>query len=100
LRPAGAFDALDSNSCPGCFAGSEAILAACQRSMSATVGRTTVYRRRGRRAAIMLPQVEPWLPAERLRREYDAIGFFLRPSLRLRHVLTLKGCSPGRISRA
>jgi DNA polymerase-3 subunit alpha len=25
----------------------------------------------------MLPQVEPWLPAERLRREYDAIGFFL-----------------------
>ena len=26
---------------------------------------------------IMLPQAEPWLPAERLRREYDAIGFFL-----------------------
>jgi DNA polymerase-3 subunit alpha len=26
---------------------------------------------------IMLPQVEPWLPAERLKREYDAIGFFL-----------------------
>jgi DNA polymerase-3 subunit alpha len=26
---------------------------------------------------IMLPQVEPWLPAERLRREYDAVGFFL-----------------------
>ena len=25
----------------------------------------------------MLPPVEPWLPAERLRREYDAIGFFL-----------------------
>ena len=30
-----------------------------------------------RRASIMLPQIEPWLPAERLRREYDAIGFFL-----------------------
>jgi DNA polymerase-3 subunit alpha len=27
--------------------------------------------------SITLPQVEPWLPAERLRREYDAIGFFL-----------------------
>ena len=26
---------------------------------------------------IMLPNIEPWLPAERLRREYDAIGFFL-----------------------
>jgi DNA polymerase-3 subunit alpha len=25
----------------------------------------------------MLPQIEPWLPAEKLRREYDAIGFFL-----------------------
>jgi DNA polymerase-3 subunit alpha len=25
----------------------------------------------------MLPQIEPWLPADRLRREYDAIGFFL-----------------------
>jgi DNA polymerase-3 subunit alpha len=25
----------------------------------------------------MLPNIEPWLPAERLRREYDAIGFFL-----------------------
>jgi DNA polymerase-3 subunit alpha len=26
---------------------------------------------------IMLPQLEPWLPADKLRREYDAIGFFL-----------------------
>ena len=26
---------------------------------------------------IMLPQIESWLPADRLRREYDAIGFFL-----------------------
>ena len=25
----------------------------------------------------MLPQIEPWLPAERLRREYEAVGFFL-----------------------
>jgi DNA polymerase-3 subunit alpha len=25
----------------------------------------------------MLPQLEPWLPAEQLRREYDAVGFFL-----------------------
>ncbi len=25
----------------------------------------------------MLPNIENWLPAERLRREYDAIGFFL-----------------------
>src|SRR5262249_61791189 len=29
------------------------------------------------REPIMLPQIEPWLPAERLRREYEAVGFFL-----------------------
>jgi len=27
--------------------------------------------------ALAIPAVEPWLPAERLQREYDAIGFFL-----------------------
>ncbi len=27
--------------------------------------------------SIVLPNIEPWLPADRLRREYDAIGFFL-----------------------
>lgn len=26
---------------------------------------------------IMLPRAEPWLPADRLRREYEAVGFFL-----------------------
>ncbi len=31
----------------------------------------------GQREQIALPQVEPWLPAERLQREYDAVGFFL-----------------------
>ena len=29
------------------------------------------------REPIALPQIEPWLPAERLRREYEAVGFFL-----------------------
>src|SRR6202035_3615201 len=28
-------------------------------------------------APIVLPSVENWLPAERLQREYDAVGFFL-----------------------
>jgi len=26
---------------------------------------------------VRLPKVEPWLPAERLQKEFDAIGFFL-----------------------
>ena len=36
-----------------------------------------VRRRSPSRETIALPAVEPWLPAERLQREYDAIGFFL-----------------------
>ena len=74
---AGAFDALDSNRAR-VFAGSEAILAACQRGHeAATVGQNDMFGGAADAPTIMLPQVEPWLPAERLRREYDAIGFFL-----------------------
>jgi DNA polymerase-3 subunit alpha len=77
LAAAGAFDALDSNRAR-VFAGSEAILSACQRSHeAATVGQNDMFGGAADAPTIMLPQVEPWLPAERLRREYDAIGFFL-----------------------
>ncbi len=77
LAAAGAFDTLDSNRAR-VFAGAEAILAACQRSHeAATVGQNDMFGGRRDAPTIMLPQVEPWLPAERLRREYDAIGFFL-----------------------
>jgi DNA polymerase-3 subunit alpha len=77
LAAAGAFDALDSNRAR-VFAGSEAILAACQRSHeAATMGQNDMFGGAADAPTIMLPQVEPWLPAERLRREYDAIGFFL-----------------------
>jgi DNA polymerase-3 subunit alpha len=77
LAAAGAFDALDSNRAR-VFAGSEAILAACQRSHeAATMGQNDMFGGAADAPSIMLPQVEPWLPAERLRREYDAIGFFL-----------------------
>jgi DNA polymerase-3 subunit alpha len=68
---------LDSNRAR-VFAGAEAILAACQRSHeAATMGQNDMFGGAADAPAIMLPQVEPWLPAERLRREYDAIGFFL-----------------------
>ena len=77
LAAAGSFDALDSNRAR-VFAGAEAILAACQRSHeAATVGQNDMFGGAADAPTIMLPQVEPWLPAERLRREYDAIGFFL-----------------------
>jgi DNA polymerase-3 subunit alpha len=77
LAAAGAFDALDANRAR-VFAGAEAILAACQRSHEAqSIGQNDMFGNAADAPTIMLPQIEPWLPAERLRREYDAIGFFL-----------------------
>src|SRR3954468_5969263 len=77
LAAAGAFDSLDSNRAR-VFAGAEAILAACQRSHeAATVGQNDMFGGAADAPTIVLPQIEPWLPSERLRREYDAIGFFL-----------------------
>jgi DNA polymerase III subunit alpha len=77
LAAAGAFDTLEPNRAR-VFAGAEAILAACQRSHeAATIGQNDMFGGAADAPTIMLPQVEPWLPADRLRREYDAIGFFL-----------------------
>jgi DNA polymerase-3 subunit alpha len=77
LAAAGAFDTLEPNRAR-VFAGADAILAACQRANeAATIGQNDMFGMSADAPTIMLPQVEPWLPAERLRREYDAIGFFL-----------------------
>src|SRR3569833_3065419 len=77
LAAAGAFDTLEPNRAR-VFAGADAILAACQRSHeAATIGQNDMFGGSADAPSIMLPQLEPWLPAERLRREYDAIGFFL-----------------------
>ncbi|MBR0756801.1 DNA polymerase III subunit alpha [Bradyrhizobium jicamae] len=77
LAAAGAFDTLEPNRAR-VFAGADAILAASQRSHeAATSGQNDMFGSAPDAPSIMLPQVEPWLPADRLRREYDAIGFFL-----------------------
>ncbi len=77
LAAAGAFDTLEPNRAR-VFAGADAILAACQRSHeAATSGQNDMFGNAADAPTIMLPNIEPWLPAERLRREYDAIGFFL-----------------------
>src|SRR5689334_18209608 len=77
LAAAGAFDTLEPNRAR-VFAGADAMLAACQRSHeAATSGQNDMFGGAADAPSIVLPQVEPWLPAERLRREYDAIGFFL-----------------------
>ncbi|MBI5319832.1 DNA polymerase III subunit alpha [Bradyrhizobium sp.] len=77
LAAAGAFDTIEPNRAR-VFAGADAMLAACQRSHeAASSGQNDMFGSAADAPSIVLPQIEPWLPAERLRREYDAIGFFL-----------------------
>jgi DNA polymerase-3 subunit alpha len=77
LAAAGAFDGLDKNRAR-VFAGADAIVAACQRAHEAeTSGQNDMFGNAADAPTIVLPNVENWLPAELLRREYDAVGFFL-----------------------
>jgi DNA polymerase-3 subunit alpha len=77
LAAAGAFDTIDANRAR-VFAGADAIVAACQRGHEAsTSGQNDMFGGSADAPSIVLPNLEPWLPADRLRREYDAIGFFL-----------------------
>ena len=78
LAAAGAFDELEDNRA-SVFAAADLLLAAAQRQQDAVESGTLEFSFGGPEAtdAIRLPKVEPWLPAERLQREFDAIGFFL-----------------------
>jgi DNA polymerase-3 subunit alpha len=77
LAAAGAFDALEPNRAR-VHAGADAILAFAQRrSDDAAVGQSELFGTISAHEALALPAVEPWIPAERLQKEYDAIGFFL-----------------------
>jgi DNA polymerase III subunit alpha len=77
LAAAGAFDALDGNRAR-VFAAADAILAAAQRTQDAvTIGQSELFGGPTAHAPLALPTAEAWLPADRLQREFDAIGFFL-----------------------
>jgi DNA polymerase-3 subunit alpha len=79
LAAAGAFDALEENRAK-VFAGVEAMLAASQREHDALSSGALEFSFGGSRDAqdpLRLPAVEAWLPAERLQKEFDSIGFFL-----------------------
>jgi len=77
LAAAGAFDALERNrACV--YAGADRVLAAAQRlNEAASMGQNELFGAATAREAIVLPAAEAWMPAERLQKEYDAIGFFL-----------------------
>src|SRR5499427_157716 len=78
LAAAGAFDALEGNRAR-VFAAVDTMRATAQRAYDAVVvGQSELFGGGGgARAPLAVGQVEPWLPAERLQKEFDAIGFFL-----------------------
>ncbi|MGE3150159.1 MAG: DNA polymerase III subunit alpha, partial [Pseudorhodoplanes sp.] len=78
LAAAGAFDALEPSRARA-FAAVEAMLGAAQRTHeAASLGQNELFGAGGSvRETLVVPAVEPWLPTERLQREYEAIGFFL-----------------------
>ena len=77
LAASGAFDALEGNRAR-VYSGVDAILATAQRQHeAAAIGQNDMFGGPSMREKIPLPAVEPWVPAQRLQREFDAIGFFL-----------------------
>jgi DNA polymerase-3 subunit alpha len=78
LAAAGAFDDFEKNRAR-VLAVVDIMLGRAQRTHeTAAVGQSELFGGAGaQRETINMPPLEPWLPAERLRREYDAIGFFL-----------------------
>jgi DNA polymerase-3 subunit alpha len=78
LAAAGAFDALEGNRAR-VFAAADLLLAAAQRQhdAAATGAFEFVFGGSETHAAVRLPEIEAWLPADRLQKEFDAVGFFL-----------------------
>jgi DNA polymerase III subunit alpha len=77
LAASGAFEALEPSRARA-FVAVDIMLAAAQRAHdNATLGQDELFAGSASTEPLALPAVEPWLPAERLQKEYDAIGFFL-----------------------
>jgi DNA polymerase-3 subunit alpha len=77
LAAAGAFDAIEANRAR-VFAGVDCMLSSAQRTFDAqSTGQSELFGGAVARPPLPLPAVEPWLPAERLQKEFEAIGFFL-----------------------
>jgi DNA polymerase III subunit alpha len=77
LAAAGAFDCIEGNRARA-FAAVDAIMATAQRTQDDTArGQSELFAGAPAHSSIAVPALEPWLPAERLQREYEAVGFFL-----------------------
>jgi DNA polymerase-3 subunit alpha len=77
LAASGAFDSLEPKRARA-FGSVESLMAHAQRSgADAASGQSELFGGIGAKPVLQVQEVEDWLPAERLNREYDAIGFFL-----------------------
>jgi DNA polymerase-3 subunit alpha len=77
LAAAGAFDAIEPNRAR-VFATVDFMLSSAQRTHEAqATGQSELFGAIAAPPPRGLPAVEPWLPAERLQKEFEAIGFFL-----------------------
>jgi DNA polymerase-3 subunit alpha len=77
LAAAGAFDALEPDRARA-HAAVDAMLGHAQRKHeSTTIGQSELFGGAATREELPIPAVQAWLPAERLQKEFDAIGFFL-----------------------
>jgi DNA polymerase-3 subunit alpha len=77
LVAAGALDELSPDRA-SVHAGIDRILGHAARLQdSAATGQTDMFGAALAAEPILLPAVEPWLPAEKLQREHDAVGFYL-----------------------
>jgi DNA polymerase-3 subunit alpha len=77
LVAAGAFDSIERNRA-SVFAAVDTMLGTAQRAHEdAAIGQSELFGGSAAPTPIALPVMEPWLPAERLKREYEAVGFFL-----------------------
>ena len=77
LAASGAFDPIEPNRARA-FAAVDALMATAQRTQEDAVrGQSELFGGAVEAAPIIVPALEAWLPAERLQREYEAVGFFL-----------------------
>src|SRR3954471_1478340 len=77
LAASGAFDTIEPNRARA-HAAVDAMMSTAQRTHEAvSVGQNDMFGGMSHRETIAVPAVEPWLAADKLQREYDAIGFFL-----------------------
>ena len=77
LAAAGAFDRLEPNRAR-VSAAIDVLLGTAQRVHDgAAIGQSELFGGPSMPDTLALPTVEPWLPSERMQKEFDAIGFFL-----------------------